>query len=426
MRWSLCRNKAIAFILSSNSRKLENNWNWRHIPLSPASSVAIRGFSSDEASAEDLSRWERLYQAGREPSVPDTEFFLDSVDMENTDVSSGPSTRSQVRVITFDLDNTLWKTSATIDAANSALAAFLDEKGIVQTRRTEQVMGDLFASDKVKYCPEDPDNSKGPVLLTLLRKDAIQSILVQENEYTMEKAVALAEEAFAVWVEARHAAIESNLAADVAETMKLLSSIKSSTGTQVKIGAVTDGNSNPDLVDCLAGIFDFVVNAEQVGVAKPDKRIYLQAFREILLDEEFHKVMGLEFESAHSDSVTDGALEDVIGPWWVHVGDDFVKDIVAAKSLNMRSIWVKELVHGKVQKVDTSSLERSQEPQRTVEDLVKEVSSMKVVEMEIGAEDFLAQSLQSEFADAVVDRFADLAEVIVEWHGESETEYPAS
>ncbi|KAL7575007.1 hypothetical protein ACA910_010824 [Epithemia clementina (nom. ined.)] len=423
MQWNRCCK--VALILS---RHWKSDILHRHQPSSISPSFAsLRFFGSDdissgEPSEEDLDRWERMYEAGKgsleNPS-------------SSTDTSTKLQSKSQIRVISFDLDNTIWKTSASIDAANDALASFLDERNITQTKRVEKVMGDLFAANKAKYCPVDTENSKSPVLLTLLRKDAIQFVLEQENGYSSSDAIALADEAFDLWLRARHDAIENHLVETAVETLNLVSGIPSSAGFKVKIGAITDGNSNPDLVECLSGFFDFVVNAEQVGVSKPDKRIYLQAAREVLSDTQLLDLLNVPVErrvdiggggSNAGDALTLSydAIEDILGPWWVHVGDDFVKDIVAAKSLNMRSIWVKELVQEKVQNVTAASISTSSmAKQRTVEDLVKEVAQMKEVEMEVGAEDFLAQSLQSEFADAVVDRFADLSQVIRTWHEEA-------
>jgi FMN hydrolase / 5-amino-6-(5-phospho-D-ribitylamino)uracil phosphatase len=103
-----------------------------------------------------------------------------------------------IRVITFDLDNTLWNTSATIAAANEALAVFLNDNGIVQSKRTETLMGELFQQDKLKYCPLAVTEQElgSPVLLTNLRKDALQWILLHDNGYQPEAAKEFANQAF--------------------------------------------------------------------------------------------------------------------------------------------------------------------------------------------------------------------------------------
>jgi hypothetical protein len=120
-------------------------------------------------------------------------------------------------------------------------------------------------------------------------------------------------------------------------------------------------------------------------------------------------------------SLSDDELEELAGPWWVHIGDDFVKDIVAAKNLNLRSIWARELVLDKLIDKSTSvaAARADATKPRTVEDLVQTVGGMKVIEMSIGADDYLAESLQSEFADVIVDQFSDIPEILNQWQVEA-------
>jgi FMN phosphatase YigB (HAD superfamily) len=200
--------------------------------------------------------------------------------------------RSEVRVVSFDLDNTLWRTSCTIDAANDALALFLS--GMVNStisssqppiRRVEQVMGDLFCDNKARYCPVDADKQKSPVSLTRLRKDAILQVLKQQQHQQqdddndtiaaacMDELIVLADTAFAEWTRARHEAIPSHLAVGVEECLRQIASLRTSQGHPVLIGAITDGNSDPRNIPALSPYFDFCVQAETVGVGKPDKRV---------------------------------------------------------------------------------------------------------------------------------------------------------
>jgi len=112
------------------------------------------------------------------------------------------SASSPVRVVTFDLDNTLWNTGATIGSANDVLAEFLNENKIVQSQRTETIMGELFQANKSAYCPlagstqQELDAVKAPVLLTKLRKDALCQILMEDNGYPEEEAKDFAGQAF--------------------------------------------------------------------------------------------------------------------------------------------------------------------------------------------------------------------------------------
>ena len=208
-----------------------------------------------------------------------------------------------IRVISFDLDNCLWKTDACIDGANNALAQYLQENGnIQQPERVEHIMKRLFQTSPITtYCPlaksvpsSSPDDgvttdaingdssakggasgSNNPVLLTKLRIDSIQELLVKYNDYTIEDAQIYAQKAFDYWTMERHNNIPQNLANNVVETLQALkstisvpsSSSSSPTRRQgehpVIIGAITDGNSDPRRVQELKEYFDFVVNAEE-------------------------------------------------------------------------------------------------------------------------------------------------------------------
>lgn len=333
-------------------------------------------------------------------------------------LSSG-NLRSEVRVVSFDLDNTLWNTSETIAAANDALAAFLDSKNITQPKRVEQIMGELFQSNKARYCPIEKENAKAPVLLTLLRKDAIQTVLEEYNRYDSQQAEALTDLAFNEWARARHDAIPSHFAPSVHDCLRRIASIRTSSGHAVVIGAITDGNSDPTCVDGLSDYFQFCVNAERVGVSKPDKRVFLRAVSQMMdhpaLTDVWSSMNEHGSEKDHED--LEKMAEDVIGPWWIHIGDDFVKDVVASKSLSMRSVWSRELVLHKFQNEETAPVvSATGEKEKSVEDLVKQVSEMKVVRMQVGADDYLADSLQQEFADAVIDRFEELGNLLHDWH----------
>lgn len=399
------------------------------------------------------------------------------------DVSSSPDARpwgpsvakSEVRVISFDLDNTLWKTGEVISHANDVLSQHLTAKGVNVPVRTEIVMGELFKKDPARYCPmaefneveveekrkDSSNNNNGdvssdfdkaaggeagearrgvhissgtskPVLLTQLRIDALRDIFLRYNAYSEDDARAAAEEAFQIWTNARHDAIPNHFAEQVVESLELLRQIESRDGHRVIIGAITDGNSDPRNVETLRPYFDFVVNSEQVGVAKPDARVYLKAAEQLLenprLEDVFIEAMGACKMLDDAVEKTD-LLESAIGPWWIHIGDDFMKDIVAARELGMRTIWSRELVRTSSNaeekesatkqlnnRRDGTTTDGKQVKKRSVADLVQELATMKVVEMSIGADEFLADSIHREFADEIVDDFARIAHLLHEWH----------
>ena len=348
----------------------------------------------------------------------------------------------EIRVVSFDLDNTLWNTSATIDAANDVLAQHMKEQLFqsfhITTQhdiRVEKVMGTLFTANRTKYAPVEGERAKSPVLLTKLRKDAIHQVV---NEYLQQQqqqqqrrttqttadistiADAFVDQAFHAWTKARHDAISQQLASSTMFVMECIRSLKAPTNNpdaKILIGAITDGNSNPKLVPQLANVFDFYMNAETVGIGKPNKRIYLEAAKDVfqtyptLFNDMTAKVTMV------NDEISDDQIEELIGPWWIHIGDDFIKDIVASNSLKMRNIWTRELCSTK--KVDVPPAEPQRPPQRTVDDLMQVVNEKKVVEMSIGADTYLADTVSGEFATAVVDELRHVAHILRKWQDEA-------
>ena len=334
-------------------------------------------------------------------------------------------TKSEIRVITFDLDNTIWKTDKCIGAANDALAEFLSKEEIVQPERVEVVMGNLFRSNKAVYAPLDDENAKSPVLLTKLRTDAIRHILENHNteKYSDLSTIEdFAKKSFEIWTEARHHAASKNFAKSVIECLtEISSSIQTTQGNQVLIGAITDGNSNPNIVKGLNDYFDFVVNAEMVGVSKPDKRVYLEAAKQHV----FKHPSFDDIEISNLDA--DDELENAIGPYWVHIGDDFMKDVVAAKGLKMRTIWATELIRDKLKKEATNQKSSTEEevPSTTTnndeQDLkafVKKMADKKTISMTLGDDYYLADSMREEYVDAIAEEFQHLSDILLDWHNE--------
>lgn len=357
---------------------------------------------------EDLKKWEEMYVSGDTTTLEDSSFL---------------SAKSEVRVATFDLDNTIWRTNNVISTANDALALHLKSMNINAPVRVEKIMGELFKANKAKYCPlavqdmvESDDDSlehvKAPTLLTDLRIDAIKEVLrnqtipfAQDESVDMDE---MAKELFEVWAHARHTAIPENFASSVIECLQELRQLKTRNGKPIVVGAITDGNSDPRRVKELEGFFDFVINAESVGVSKPDRRIYEIAVNHVGDNEEWKHVFGTDIHKEMD-------LTDMLGPWWVHIGDDFVKDIVAAKELNMRSLWCRELIK---KSQDTSNENTNEKRRRTVQDLAKDIAENGVLQMTIGSDDFLADSITNEFADAVTDSFSEVAIIVRRWHEE--------
>lgn len=442
--------------------------------LSFTSDTPFQG-SDFRSTTDDVSKWEKMYDSSK------SEFKEQSV--------TPKVTASDIRIITFDLDNTLWKTGPTISHANKVLNEHMQSFGVEKLVEVE--MGRLFEADKRLYAGGNfvegdatIDNEKKneelasevvnvgqtddvsvvgknaddlvhiraasgkkkvhPVYLTNLRKDAIRSLLNSSSPFNdsvlLETEV---DESFRLWKDARTHSITQNYADNVLSTLsKIQSSLIPAIEGKLYIGAITDGNSDPMSIPTIGEYFDFVIKAEDVGVSKPDGKVYKAAIAELMITlmRNGHSVEEFFFgkdgddlfgfgsvaylkPSAKSwkdvDEKTLEAFADAVGPWWVHVGDDFFKDIVASKGFGMRSIWIRELISKKPNAVKTQKIQQMkiQKEKRTVNDMENEITKQNgVLKMAIGESEFLASSLHEEFSDAILDRFDGLSDLLLGWH----------
>ena len=411
---------------------------------------------------ESVARWEEMYQQGEKRRPEQISAMTSGLsDASEDDLSSSITSKAPVRVVSFDLDNTLWKTSRVIGAANDELAEYLSTKknkegeDLKLPKRIETIMGDLFRADRRKYCPllgatipvpNDDDGVKdnnenigdelleqklkSPVLLTQLRIDALRHVVETENDYSPTEALSFAKDAFGVWDNARHTAILDHLAPRVVETLEnirrtnvaLSSENGASDDVPILMCAVTDGNSDPRKIESFAPYFDFCVNAESVGASKPDRRMYVEAIRQAitLRPELFSDLLPIvEFGGNIEDllaSIDDETLENAVGPVWCHIGDDFLKDMVAAKDMKMRTIFAIELVKDKL----LANVPTSKDSEMDMVEFLKQVSSQTVVTLEIGADDYLANGLHGEFVDEVAEEFSDIYKILSKWQQEAD------
>ena len=104
--------------------------------LSYTSETSFQG-SDSQSTTDDVSKWEKMYHSSK------SEF------KEYEQELTPKVTASDIRIITFDLDNTLWKTGATISQANSVLNEHMQSFGVETLVEVE--MGRLFEADKRLY-----------------------------------------------------------------------------------------------------------------------------------------------------------------------------------------------------------------------------------------------------------------------------------
>ena len=198
-----------------------------------------------------------------------------------------------LRLITFDLDDTLWEVAPVLQAAEAGLQAWLAEHapqlGGAAQERLQHSRRWLLAQDPAL---------KGRI--SELRRRVLQHSLLQAG-YAEGEALQLAAEAFAHFLAARQ---RVELFPEVRPTLEHLAG-------QFALGVLTNGNADVQRIG-IAGYFRFAFNAEQLGVSKPDPR----AFRAAL---------------DHAGVAADQA---------VHVGDHPDDDIRGAQAAGLRAVWV--------------------------------------------------------------------------------------
>lgn len=199
---------------------------------------------------------------------------------------------TDIRLVTFDLDDTLWEIAPVIHNAEAVLRDWL-------TRNAPR-LGDfpVDALAAIRRLLVEAEPSLRHRISELRRRILLHAL--HDAGYSREEAGELGEQAFQVYLEARHAV---QLFPDVVPTLEHLAN-------HYTLGVLTNGNADVRRLG-LADYFQFALCAEELGVGKPDP----QPFREAL------KRAGVDAGQA------------------VHIGDHPGDDIEGAQRAGMRAVW---------------------------------------------------------------------------------------
>lgn len=198
-----------------------------------------------------------------------------------------------IKLITFDLDNTLWHTDPIIARAEQRLWDWMQ----VNT----PLVAERFNPNSIQTLKSEIAN-KNPHLrhkLSQLRLEILYQLFTA-SDYSPIKAKCLAQEAFAEFLTARN---------DVQlfpGALEMLTSLKQNH----TIIALTNGNADLNMIG-IDHLFDAHFHAENVARPKPHDDMFIAAM----------KYAGV---SAHE---------------CIHVGDHPEQDILAAQQLGFQTIW---------------------------------------------------------------------------------------
>jgi 2-haloalkanoic acid dehalogenase type II len=220
---------------------------------------------------------------------------------------------TRIKVITLDLDDTLWPIWPTIQRAEQALADWLAERAPGAAA--------VFASKEARLAVREHVVQSRPELchdLSAIRRESIRAALHRAQEDTT-----LAEPAFDVFFAER---MRVELFEDVLPALAALSA-------RFPLVAVSNGNAHVARVG-LGQYFAHSISASEFGIAKPDARIFHAA------------AQALGVPPAHV----------------LHVGDDAALDVLGALGAGMQTVWVNRGQH---------AWSHAEQPHHTVQNLTQ-------------------------------------------------------
>ena len=200
----------------------------------------------------------------------------------------------RIRLITLDLDDTVWPCAPVIQAAEQALLEWLGSRA---PRLLEVHDQDSLREHRRRLMRERPEIAHD---VTEVRRLSLAGVLIQVG-LAAERAEALAREGLSVFLDHRNR-IEPY--ADSVPALRRLAG-------RFELVSITNGNSDPELTP-LKGIFRHRVNAAEAGASKPDPAVFERAL----------------------------ALGGCTPAQSLHVGDEPYIDVQAARGLGISAVWV--------------------------------------------------------------------------------------
>lgn len=198
-----------------------------------------------------------------------------------------------LKLITFDLDNTLWPVDDVLHRAEQAAQAWLVERhpDVAAANDWQSLL-----QRRKQLVLENPDYLHN---LTALRKAALRDMF-KEAGFTESEAMREAQRAFDVFHQARN---QVTLFPNAREVLEQLAG-------RYLLGALTNGNANLDMIG-LGDLFAFQHSSESIGRRKPAPDMFAAALRSA----------GVPAAQA------------------LHLGDHPEEDVQAAQNHGFHAIW---------------------------------------------------------------------------------------
>jgi len=205
-----------------------------------------------------------------------------------------------IKVITLDLDNTLWVTMPVILRANETLHKYISEKYPTIAKKFPPSTWRPLQDKIMETHPEFKTD------FTRIRKSAIEYCATQCN---LENPSAISNEVFDIFINER-CNTKDFLFPNVIKTLQVLKD------RGIIIGSLSNGNADITKMDYLNDFFSFNIGS----AGKPDQEPFQHAYN---LAKEHCKV---EINSPNEI---------------LHVGDSIYSDVIPGKQFGFQTVWVR-------------------------------------------------------------------------------------
>ncbi len=223
----------------------------------------------------------------------------------------------RIRLVTFDLDNTLWDVWPVIERANHVFLIWLRDR---YPDLAERFQPSAVALARQQLLAREPGLEQQP---TRFRKALMARVLAAAPEAPIDAGLArVVEEGFAVFYAERNKIELFAGALDLLEALRPLRTLI----------AISNGNADLRRIG-LMGVFSHQLVAEHTRRPKPDPYMFEEALR----------LAGVRPDEA------------------LHVGDHWEEDVVAARQVGMQAIW---FAPGRAAPAPSMALENPHSPAR--------------------------------------------------------------
>ncbi|MFY9180310.1 MAG: HAD family hydrolase [Venatoribacter sp.] len=229
-----------------------------------------------------------------------------------------------IKLLTFDLDHTLWNPDAVLRKADLLCYQYLVEQS--------PVTGQMFSQKdiweyRLQLAQSYPDLS---FRMSALREESLRRILLQSGVES-NRAAQIAKDAFQVFYQARS---QITFFDGAVATLEQLAS-------KYPLIAITNGNADLNLIG-INHLFKAYLNPDLIGFAKPSAEIFHVALKEA----------GVNASAA------------------VHIGDNPETDVLAAKAVGMKTVWMN---------YDHSTWQHNQRPDAEITEIIQLPIALKTL-----------------------------------------------